>query len=77
MDISVASTDSKQLFYQLTKRQITHHGLWPRLHFLQLNGWADYIVKLSTAESLPSIDEDHHRAVQLTLHKVAIDVDEW
>ena len=77
-DISKATVDNKQLFFRLIKRQrgcsreLCNSVEFPPECETQLEGWASYYEKLATAESLPHFDDEHHKAMQLKHHLVAL-----
>jgi hypothetical protein len=80
-EISAASNENKQLFYKLVNMQRGgKKATSSAVEFgpnctSQIEGWADYFERLATPESLPHFDEDHHRAMQLKLHMVALETD--
>ena len=77
-EISTASTDDRELFYKLVKQQRGgYKAVSSSIDFKvpclsQLDGWADYFEELATAKSLPHFDEQHHRAMRMKFHSVAL-----
>lgn len=80
-EISKATTDDKQLFYKLIRKQragaknLCSSIVFPNDERDQLEGWANYFEDLAANNPHPFFDEEHKTSAELKYHLVSLQKD--
>jgi hypothetical protein len=77
-EISKASTNNRQLFYKLVRKQrgpqsnVSDAVIFKAEIPSQINGWATYFEELAAKEDLPHFDGQHHKSSLIKFHTNAL-----